>query len=1253
MTTPGAPAEITCSYCQKACVSKEALGAHLLEDHAQLPPEAVPAAATTVPLSLDRLSAAEEVSLSQQVRAGGPGAKAATRLLVEFNQGLVHTIARKFTGAMELEDLVQEGNIGLLKAVERFDPDRGFRFGTYAVWWIRNAIQRSLSDKARAVRLPANLRALGFKARRLLDSGLPMEEVALATGASEEAITDAVNRVSVRSVSMDAVGRDDDESATLGASLASPELAGAAIDGEQLERLLGTLSGDHRMVLVRLYGLAGEEKASASDLSLEMGITRARLYQIEAQALEHLKTHCVTIDQGGVPQLSLDGEIRKLPPIRRKRGRETYDFDPALPNQEPPVTRKSPLPHQDQAVAAILKEFETNPRATAVMACGTGKTLVGMWVYQGVAARTALILAPSLALLRQTLREWRGHEAADRYLCVCSDDTVGEDAETRLEARDLGIPVTTDPDELRRCLEARGDERTVVLCTYQSARVLGKGLPLGFTFDLAIFDEAHRTAGARDRDFSYGLVNSQIACRRRLFMTATPKGTVTDGSESSPFSMADERAYGRIVYELGLSEAIQREIICDYKVVIAVVTEKEVADFFGRPAHVKTKGGELSAREAAYYIAFARAVQECGAGKIITFHGGVSSAQKFARSRWLSEDLLPEAFRTFHVNGKMPAGLRQAILSRFSQVEASVVTNARCLNEGVDVPAVDMVAFMSPRKSRTDILQTIGRALRKAPGKTVGYVMLPVLIDEAGNPLSTAAEYRDLSAVIYSLRSQDLTFDRKVRLHSFQKGLGKKAPLEGLEDRVLFTGPEILPETMRRAITARVLTPMGSSWDEMFGRLILFKKSHGTFLITKTTGELQLRNWMVAQRASRRDNRLSERQLTLLDSVGFPWDPKNSAWATMVAALGEWRARHGTCRVPFAERKLYGFVHYARYEKNVGRLRPERISELDAMGFDWGVTRKVESWESKFEIAKTIVAKLGWPSMHKAPPKIRHWLSNQRRSRRLGWMTAEHAALLEAIGMPWKLKERRVTVRRPLNTTKREVGAIVTRRGFDNGRDVEDRWIKVSDTGRSQDRWRPYARWVWEQNKGPIPEGKSVMHINGDRLDDRIENLMIGGAADRMRLAHQNDPEMSKRNRLSCRQGTSDFNRRMGKLNRMKSVIQKYWYPVLAAERVILNCPFRRRATLLAHFGADITGIPASGHGPSVERAIQQAGVEPVRGDSLKDSPYASFMRLDPELGIADPGKVDDAEGRRKRLESMPLWANALRAAALDLSDRK
>src|SRR6266516_2482495 len=298
---------------------------------------------------------------------------------------------------------------------------------------------------------------------------------------------------------------------------------------------------------------------------------------------------------------------------------------------------KNPLPHQAQAIDNLLSALRDQNRATALMACGTGKTLVALWVAERIGVQNILVLVPSLALLRQTLHEWVRETSWQSFahLCVCSDPTVKPDSdEIVVRPTDLDFPVTTDSAEVRAFLAAKFDGVKLVFSTYQSAHVVAAGMKRSDAFDLAIFDEAHRTAGREGVHFGFALNAKNLPIRKRLFLTATPRHydirrRDKEGDARLVYSMDAPEIYGPIAHKLTFAEAARRGIICDYKVIISVVTSDMVNDHLLRHGEVIVKGDAVKARHVANQLALQAAVEKHGAGKIFTFHRSVASAAAF------------------------------------------------------------------------------------------------------------------------------------------------------------------------------------------------------------------------------------------------------------------------------------------------------------------------------------------------------------------------------------------------------------------------------------------------------------------------------------------------------------------------------------------------------------------------------------------------------------------------------------------------
>ena len=345
------------------------------------------------------------------------------------------------------------------------------------------------------------------------------------------------------------------------------------------------------------------------------------------------------------------------------------------------------------------------------------------------------------------------------WLCVASDDTVGQVDEIADETVDIGLPTTTDAAEIAEWLRLPS-ERKIVFTTYQSsARLAEAARQVNVEFDLIILDEAHRTAGARDREFVTLLHNDKIKARRRLFMTATERKI--NGDDVVAFSMDDNAAdYGARFYTMTFKEAIERDIITDYQIVTYVVTDTEVEELIKANRLLNAGPGQeaVAARDAAAAVAVKRVMEEYGIRHPLVFARSIS-ASKNARDR---QDLLnaigfgPFA-RNFHVDSTMSAAEREQQLDEFIETSPSTIFNARCLTEGVDLPGIDSVVFTAPKQSVVDIVQAAGRALRKAPGKTQGYIIIPIIVPE-GMTFETFAEtteYRKIVKIVSALSTQD------------------------------------------------------------------------------------------------------------------------------------------------------------------------------------------------------------------------------------------------------------------------------------------------------------------------------------------------------------------------------------------------------------------------------------------------------------------------------------------------------------------
>ncbi len=465
-------------------------------------------------------------------------------------------------------------------------------------------------------------------------------------------------------------------------------------------------------------------------------------------------------------------------------------------------------PHQKAAIAAIQEGFETCDRGKWISACGTGKTFTSLRLAEQRCKDNAghlrvLFLAPSISLVSQTLREWMAQTQTDiRPFVVCSDTKASRQAED-ISVHDIPLP-TTDASKLVAALAAaprRARGMQVVFSTYQSIDVVATAAKAaGVEFDLVLCDEAHRTTGvtlsgdSSESAFVKVHDNTYLPAAKRLYMTATPRiygedvKQKADDASAVLASMDDEALFGPEFHRLGFGEAVEQGLLADYKVMILVVDNQAIAE--NVQASLADDSMELSLDDAAKIVGcwngLAKRTRDGDFGKdttpmkrAVAFARNIKASTAFAEAFPQVVDALADdtsspvdrelSCAVHHVDGTMNALIRAEQLSWLKAPipdgECRILSNARCLSEGVDVPALDAVLFLSPRNSLVDVVQSVGRVMRKAPGKKYGYVILPVATPAGVAPeeaLKDNKRYKVVWDVLNALRSHDDRFNAMI-----------------------------------------------------------------------------------------------------------------------------------------------------------------------------------------------------------------------------------------------------------------------------------------------------------------------------------------------------------------------------------------------------------------------------------------------------------------------------------------------------------
>ena len=592
----------------------------------------------------------------------------------------------------------------------------------------------------------------------------------------------------------------------------------------------------------------------------------------------------------------------------------TLDDLPKAKRKEKPKPRE----HQIEAIDAVASNFKDVDRGQLIMACGTGKTFTTLWIKEKLGVESTLVLLPSLGLLSQILHEWTFAANEEfQVLCVCSDESVGRRGsdEAVHSVHDLAFPVTSNAAEIKAFLNGSG--KKVIFSTYQSSPLIAEAqedqsVP---SFDLAIADEAHRCAGKVSGDFSTILDSQKIRAKKRLFTTATPRTYSSNVKKAAEdrgvevVGMDDEAVFGKTLFALNFGEAIKRGLLTDYRVVIIGVDDPTISAWIENRELLKTDSDiEMDAESLASQVGLLKAIKDYDLHRMISFHSRVSRAEEFSKNihkviGWIDEKHKPSGeLKSDFVSGEMPTDKRRKKLAQLKGLQDNqrgLLTNARCLSEGVDVSSLDCVAFIDPRSSQIDIIQAVGRAIRLSINKKAGTIVLPVFIGQSDDPEQALQEsnFKPIWDVLNALKAHDDVLAdelNQIRTELGRKGGGKVDP--DAFSKISIDLPVGIDKSFGDGLRTLLVERTTDSWEYLFGLLVKHKEENGDckVLVDYVTSDgFKLSTWVNNQRANK--SKLPIDRFERLETLGFVWSLFDEQWEEGFNALKKLHERGGHC----------------------------------------------------------------------------------------------------------------------------------------------------------------------------------------------------------------------------------------------------------------------------------------------------------------------------------------------------------------------
>jgi len=622
------------------------------------------------------------------------------------------------------------------------------------------------------------------------------------------------------------------------------------------------------------------------------------------------------------------------------------------------IKKFTTLENQKNAITDILYSEDglgKNSRTTFLSACGTGKTYTGYNIVEKLEAKTILLLFPSIALIDQTNKQYSLFNNLTNYnpLFICSDRDISEDQD-ELPIKDMDFSVTTDENEILKYLSST-IETKIIFSTYHSSKhIVSAYQKCGVIFDIAIYDEAHRVAQEGKSAFSATLLDKDILIKKRLFMTATAKHFSLDEKDiqKEVFSMDNEAYFGKVCHDYTFRQAIDDGVIVDYKIIVGITTIQDI-DVTSKQSHIR----------AAKTTALKKAITSTRSKKTIGFTERIELSKQYAKDKAFinSEELTAR-----HIDSAMSSKERKSIMKEFKSNKNELLFNANLLSEGVDVPSVDMVAFMENFQSQINATQRIGRVMRKDNNNSAkkAFIFIPIFIDTFSkkpfqDTINKSGEWKNLFSLLNYLREADESLAQVLKSspHSNNTSLDDFIDFQFSKDIMIEMDVNIR-DRIEMGVSSMILDRFSDAWELNYELLKIYINENKC--LPKKREAFRGKNiGYFIQNQKGRNNRglLGIDRKIKLESMGVDFDTgskiaaSDKKWKDVFLKVKEHVELHDTFYFDGGTKNVLNiFLNRAKkaYKKNL--LKKERVEMLDSIGIDWSLDYSTLRWYGMFKL---------------------------------------------------------------------------------------------------------------------------------------------------------------------------------------------------------------------------------------------------------------------------------------------------------------